>query len=204
MVSRGIGLPDLPSHDAFESESTDNALELLPGSQLRFPFSRRKGTNDPVDIGNMDFAAVKNGQHVGAGSVGRATAAASRKCRHKEQSRQLAELGFELEPFGAHTVNVTGIPALLGDCRVRQLLRDTLEELEELAPGASWRQARDSVLGRMACHASVRAGQELAEPQVRALLEQLEQVDHGGTCPHGRPVLVEFTRQQVGGWFGRS
>jgi len=124
--------------------------------------------------------------------------------RAQEQSRQLAELGFELEPFGAHTVNVTGIPALLGDCRVRQLLRDTLEELEELAPGASWRQARDSVLGRMACHASVRAGQELAEPQVRALLEQLEQVDHGGTCPHGRPVLVEFTRQQVGGWFGRS
>jgi DNA mismatch repair protein MutL len=42
----------------------------------------------------------------------------------------------------------------------------------------------------MACHAVIRAGDVLADEEIRALLEAMDAVDLGANCPHGRPVYV--------------
>jgi DNA mismatch repair protein MutL len=122
----------------------------------------------------------------------------------ESQRERVAQVGFELEPFGPATVNVTAVPALLSGAPVGKLVRDVLDELAEVGGGAPWEQARLEVIGRMACHASVRAGQSLSEEKVRALLQQLEEIDFSGTCPHGRPVLVEFDKSEVAHWFLRT
>ena len=87
---------------------------------------------------------------------------------------------------------------------LKSLVRDVLDELAEVGPGEPWEKVRLEVIGRMACHASVRAGQSLSGEKVRALLEQLEGIDFAGTCPHGRPVLVEFDKSEVAHWFLRT
>ncbi len=120
------------------------------------------------------------------------------------QGERIAEVGFEMEPFGPATVNVTAVPALLADAPLKSLVRDVLDELAEVGAGAPWERARLEVIGRMACHASVRAGQSLSAEKVRALLLQLEEIDFAGTCPHGRPVLVEFDKSEVARWFLRT
>ena len=122
----------------------------------------------------------------------------------ESQRERMAQVGFELEPFGPATVNVTAVPALLSQAPVKNLVRDVLDELAEVQSGAPWEKARLEVIGRMACHASVRAGQSLSEEKVRALLQQLEEIDFSGTCPHGRPVLAEFDKSEVAHWFLRS
>jgi len=122
----------------------------------------------------------------------------------ESQRERIAQVGFELEPFGPVTVNVTAVPALLSEAPVANLVRDVLDELAEVAAGTPWEKARLEVIGRMACHASVRAGQSLSEEKVRALLRQLEEIDFSGTCPHGRPVLVEFDKSEVAHWFLRT
>jgi DNA mismatch repair protein MutL len=122
----------------------------------------------------------------------------------ESQGERIAQVGFELEPFGPAIVNVTAVPALLSQAPVGSLVRDVLDELAEVGTGAPWEKARLEVIGRMACHASVRAGQSLSEEKVRALLQQLEEIDFSGTCPHGRPVLVEFDKSEVAHWFLRS
>jgi DNA mismatch repair protein MutL len=122
----------------------------------------------------------------------------------ESQRERIAQVGFELEPFGPATVNVTAVPALLSQAPVKNLVRDVLDELAEVQSGAPWEKARLEVIGRMACHASLRAGQSLSEEKVRALLQQLEEIDFSGTCPHGRPVLVEFDKSEVAHWFLRS
>ncbi|MCC7534768.1 MAG: DNA mismatch repair protein MutL, partial [Deltaproteobacteria bacterium] len=50
--------------------------------------------------------------------------------------------------------------------------------------------AVDLVLATMACHGSVRAGDVLSPEECRALLVALDDVDFGGHCPHGRPVVL--------------
>ncbi len=122
----------------------------------------------------------------------------------EDQRERIAQVGFELEPFGSAVVNVTAVPALLLEAPLKNLVRDVLDELMEVGSGTPWEKARLEVIGRMACHASVRAGQSLSAEKVRALLGQLEGIDFAGTCPHGRPVLVEFDKSEVAHWFLRT
>ena len=44
----------------------------------------------------------------------------------------------------------------------------------------------------MACHAAVRANQELSAEEARALLDGLDAIDFKARCPHGRPVVFEL------------
>jgi len=120
---------------------------------------------------------------------------------HQERIKQV---GLELEPFGPTSIRVLAVPALLSGAPVAVLVRDVLDELAELDQSTPWEKARCEVLGRMACHASVRAGQALSVPEARGLLTEILRVDFAGTCPHGRPVLVEFGRSEVERWFQRT
>ena len=57
---------------------------------------------------------------------------------------------------------------------------------------------------RLACHASVRGGDILNRTEAYALLQQLDEAETAGACPHGRPVVAEFARDAVERWFGRD
>jgi DNA mismatch repair protein MutL len=55
--------------------------------------------------------------------------------------------------------------------------------------GNDFSRAVDLVLATMACHGSVRAGDELADDEARAILRALDAVEFAGHCPHGRPIV---------------
>jgi len=122
----------------------------------------------------------------------------------EEHAAELQAMGFELEPFGPRALGVRAVPALLAAAPVAGLVRDVLDELRDTGQGSAFAARREAVLMRMACHGSVRAGDVLGEAEVRALLAELARIDFAGTCPHGRPVLVELGRDEVAGWFLRS
>lgn len=105
----------------------------------------------------------------------------------EERSEELSRVGMELRPTGATTVAVRAVPAMLVRADPRRLARDLLAELGR--HGSDFSRAVDLVLATMACHGSVRAGDELVDEEARALLRSLDEVDFAGHCPHGRPVL---------------
>jgi DNA mismatch repair protein MutL len=55
----------------------------------------------------------------------------------------------------------------------------------------------------MACHASVRAGDTLDPMEVRALLSALDEVDFSGHCPHGRPIVMRLSFEELARRVGR-
>jgi DNA mismatch repair protein MutL len=99
----------------------------------------------------------------------------------------LARLGMDLSPIGPTTLSVRAVPALMTRADPRRLARDVLAEVGR--QGNDFSRAFDLVLATMACHGSVRAGDELADEEARALLRSLDDVDFAGHCPHGRPVV---------------
>jgi len=119
------------------------------------------------------------------------------------RSGELAELGLVIEPFGAGAIVVREVPALLGQSDVRGLIQDLADELVELGDALSLKERLQDVCSTMACHGSVRAGRRLTQPEMDALLRQMEATPHSGQCNHGRPTYVELKLADIERLFGR-
>ena len=55
----------------------------------------------------------------------------------------------------------------------------------------------------MACHSVIRAHRKLEIDEMRALLRELDQIEFATQCPHGRPVVVKFSRDEIERMFKR-
>ncbi|HEY6098761.1 MAG TPA: DNA mismatch repair protein MutL, partial [Anaeromyxobacter sp.] len=105
---------------------------------------------------------------------------------------ELRRLGFDLEPFGGDSFAVKGAPAALGGVDLAALLGDLAQQLEQVERASAADDAFHDLLATMACHAAVRANQDLGTEEARALLDGLDAIDFKARCPHGRPVVVEL------------
>jgi DNA mismatch repair protein MutL len=119
---------------------------------------------------------------------------------HREE---IGRLGLEVEPFGGESFAVKGAPAALAGLEVGPLLADLADQLGELERGTAVEDAFHHLLATMACHAAVRAHQDLAPEEARALLDGLDAVDFKGQCPHGRPVVLELELAELERRVGR-
>jgi DNA mismatch repair protein MutL len=115
----------------------------------------------------------------------------------------LAAVGLEVEPFGGDAFAVKSAPALLGGAAMAPLLADLAEQVEEAERGSAVGEALDGLLATMACHAAVRANQDLTREEARALLDALDAIDFKARCPHGRPVVVELPLAELERRVGR-
>jgi len=80
---------------------------------------------------------------------------------------------------------------------VDTLIRDTLDEIGDAGRSQRIDDAIDAVLIRMACHGSVRAGHVLTADEAYALLVQIDAIDFGAHCPHGRPVWFRMELDEL-------
>jgi DNA mismatch repair protein MutL len=112
----------------------------------------------------------------------------------------LASYGFEVEPFGENSYLLRAVPSVMTSQNPAQSLVDILDMV---AFEGLLRQHDDILAASIACHSAIRAGKALTEPEMRALLEELEVTDNPHTCPHGRPTLIHFSEYQMDREFGR-
>lgn len=112
----------------------------------------------------------------------------------------LEQFGFACEDFGGGALLVREVPADIDAA-------DTVSTLEEFAEclrtGRSPDEKRENLLHTMACKAAIKGGWKTSPRE----LERVAQAVMSGQvkyCPHGRPVAIELTRQQLEKQFKRS
>jgi DNA mismatch repair protein MutL len=133
-------------------------------------------------------------------------AAASALLEHADRA---AALGFEVEAFGASTVAVRAVPALLGDRDPSTLVRSLADELRtegamaEDSAAVRALEPIDRIFATLACHAARRKGDVLEQLEQRALLDALDTIPWAPTCPHGRPVVAPFELAEIERRFSR-
>jgi DNA mismatch repair protein MutL len=120
----------------------------------------------------------------------------------EERASDIAALGIELRAVGSNAVAVHAVPMLLVRAAPERIVRDAVAELGR-ASRRPFGDAADLVLATMACHGSVRAGEALSRAEVVALLRALDDVDFGGHCPHGRPVVTRIDYDELERRVGR-
>ncbi len=113
----------------------------------------------------------------------------------------LAELGFEIEPFGEREYIVRAVPGELDPGEAAAAVEEICEKLRRgAAPDAG--SARDEILHTVACKAAIKAGWDTQGPELERLVEEVlsGRVKY---CPHGRPVSVVWTRKELDRQFKR-
>jgi len=116
----------------------------------------------------------------------------------------LEHLGFTVEGFGGDSFAIKAVPALFPAGDYRDVMRRMIAELAEVGQSAELSQELEERLMTLACHNVIRANRILTREEIYALLEKLDEIDFATQCPHGRPVIIEFSQSQLDRMFKRS
>ncbi|MET0689508.1 MAG: DNA mismatch repair endonuclease MutL [Candidatus Binatia bacterium] len=116
----------------------------------------------------------------------------------------LRRFGFDLEPFGPDAYAIHSVPALLPEGDYSQVVRQMVADLAEVDTSSKLREHLEDRLATIACHSVIRANRMLEMDEMRALLRDLDQIDFATQCPHGRPVLIEISRDELERMFKRA
>ena len=108
---------------------------------------------------------------------------------------KLKELGFSLEEFGGNSFILKTVPNLFGRLQPTEMLYTVLEELK--SGKNKLEEIQEEIITRMACRASVKAGDSITIPEIQRLLEELARTKLPYTCPHGRAVLIKVPIEEL-------
>ncbi|MBX2992739.1 MAG: DNA mismatch repair endonuclease MutL [Bacteroidetes bacterium] len=115
----------------------------------------------------------------------------------------LERLGFSLKPFGRNTVVVEGIPPDVPPGTETKIIEDMLSLYKEhLQHGMM--DARDNLAKSFSCRSAIKAGDPLGEQEMKTLLDQLFRTSMPYVCPHGRPVVLRISIDELDRRFGRT
>ncbi len=107
-----------------------------------------------------------------------------------------AALGFELEEFGEHSYVIRGVPVDLYGCSYQELFSEVLDELAQGPVQGNFEVVKDK-LASMACKSAVKGNMSMSRPELEALIDELLSLDNPYFCPHGRPVIISMTKQEI-------
>jgi len=121
----------------------------------------------------------------------------------KDLLPHLETLGFVLKPFGKNTMMIEGIPADVRIGSERKILQELLDEFRNNEHHATM-DARDNLAKSFACKAAVKAGDRLTAQEMISLIDQLFLTTMPYVCPHGRPVVIKISIDELDKRFGRT
>lgn len=116
---------------------------------------------------------------------------------------RLADIGFDIAPFGGNTISVRSVPALGRRLEDPRAIYDLLRDLFSRGRASSDSTSRDDILKLLACKGSIKSGRGLTLGEMQKLLNELGQCHSPDTCPHGRPVMIKLDRGYLERLFAR-
>jgi len=114
----------------------------------------------------------------------------------------LQAAGFEIEPMSGRSYAIAALPAETTDRDPAETLRGALAGLAE-AGASDEALRRDRLAASLACRSAVTIRYHLAPEEIRRLLADWSKTSDRLTCPHGRPVVLHLTEEDLEKYFKR-
>ncbi len=114
-----------------------------------------------------------------------------------ERLEDLAALGFEVVPFGAQAFLVRAIPAAAKGKDYRGILKDVAAGLVETEGRVRPETLREKMWITSACRMAVKAGDPLTHIEMEHLIRELAGTENPYLCPHGRPITITLTVDEL-------
>jgi DNA mismatch repair protein MutL len=112
--------------------------------------------------------------------------------------------GFEWENYGPSSIAIRAIPHCLRFAESEATVRDLLQELRETGVAKAHLESFNRLCKTIACHSAIRAGDPLTLEQMQKIVKNWALTRNPYTCPHGRPILLKFSKQELNKRFLRT
>jgi DNA mismatch repair protein MutL len=110
---------------------------------------------------------------------------------------ELEANGFEMDAVGPRTVAVKAAPAGVPAGAVERLLREIFDQAEKETRQVSLDALQQQIAASVACHAAIKVNLPLTDSKMRWLLGELAQAENPTTCPHGRPIVLQYNLRDI-------
>ncbi|SFB83019.1 DNA mismatch repair protein MutL [Alkalibacterium subtropicum] len=120
----------------------------------------------------------------------------------KDNKDKLAEASVYLEDFGQNSFIIRHHPTWMPAGQVEDTIKEMIDFFLEKAT-LTVNRFREATAIMMSCKRSIKANHYLSDEEARELLTQLKYTKNPYNCPHGRPVTVNFTTNDMEKMFKR-
>ncbi len=114
---------------------------------------------------------------------------------------ELERNGFEVEPFGPQTLAVKAAPVGLEGVSLEKMLSEVIdqssEELDETQRNEDLTTLRTRIAASIACHSAIKINTPLDPARIEWLLLELAKTEHPTSCPHGRPIALQYSWKDI-------
>ncbi|MGD0858780.1 MAG: DNA mismatch repair endonuclease MutL [Terracidiphilus sp.] len=116
-------------------------------------------------------------------------------------AEELDRNGFEVEPFGPHTLAVKAAPVGLDGAALERMLGEVIEQSAadsgEPKRNEDLMALRTRIAASIACHSAIKVNTALDPARMEWLLLELAKTSHPTSCPHGRPIALVYSWKEI-------
>jgi len=113
-----------------------------------------------------------------------------------ENESVFSDTGFNIIEFGENTISIKEVPIILGKPDIRNLFNNILDNLKNMGTGKTV-EVKYNKVASLACKAAVKANNQLTQPEMIKLINDLRYIDEPFTCPHGRPTIIKISLNEL-------
>lgn len=115
---------------------------------------------------------------------------------------ELDKVGVHLEHFGGHDYIVNSYPVWFPKEEAEEIIKDIIE-LVLKHKSVDVKKIREDAAIMMSCKKSIKANHYLKNNEMADLIDQLREAEDPFTCPHGRPIIINFSNYELEKLFKR-
>lgn len=120
-----------------------------------------------------------------------------------EQEAVFQDLGYTYSQAGPETIRVEEIPCDLSMSMIQESLQTICHDLQE-NKHLDKATIRHRALAYLSCRGAIKAGDHITMREMKQLLDDLFKTEKPFVCPHGRPVIIRFTAEELAKLFKRT
>ncbi len=119
-----------------------------------------------------------------------------------ENINSLNKLGIKIEDFGSGSFMVREVPIWFKRGFEKEYVDEIITQMIIGSKKEKYEFLKETAKG-IACKKSIKGNEYHSKLELEYLLEDLRNAINPFTCPHGRPVIIKFSKNEIEKWFKR-
>lgn len=116
-----------------------------------------------------------------------------------ENKEEIEKVGFEIDRFSDNEILIRQVPIIKFNDSIENIFKNLIKDLKENKN----LDIMENILVSLSCKSAVKANEKLTQEEMEIMVRKLHEIGEY-TCPHGRPIIVKITLNDLEKLFKRK